>query len=247
MIRPRLLAVALAALLAGGLPAAASAAQLQLFAVDSFSGGSTQMSFASFDPALGTLDRVDVSISGTLVVQGPTLISVIPTPGGPVPLPVPLTAIANQDFFRIGIGSRGFEFATAAQFILTGIASGLGETTSLTRPFSYDFAFTDITDLIGFVFPAFSGATIPPVSIIGRRNDFLDLAQPLPDLPIDIVTQTQLGSAIGFLSATAEAIGSVRITYIYTPAPVVVAVAEPATLALLGAGLFALAWRHRRG
>lgn len=241
MIGSRILSVALVALL--GVPAA-SALTLQQAVGDSFSGSFDTVGFASFDPTLGTLDRVDIAINGSLVLQGPTQTSFIQTQAGPVPQPVALAATVSQDFFRIGIGNRGFEFGLPAQFFFNGLATGAGEPAILSRPFSYSFAFTDFTDLLGFAIPSFTGANQPPTTVNGQRDDFLDLAPPLDALSIDIAVQTMIEQLTGFAGATVNANGSILMTYTYTTPPV--AVAEPATLGLIAFGLCGFALLRRR-
>jgi hypothetical protein len=217
----------------GLMPAAAQAAALMQ--VTGFSGiGPALVDYPSFDPALGALQRIDVSITGSLIVRGLSQLNLIPTPSGPIPAPVPLTAVIQQDFSALA--GRGFDFATPATYILNSLATGLGEAVTLTVPFSYDFAFTDLTDLIGFAIPGFSGPTIPPTLVAGQRSDFLDLAAPLDDLPIQMLLLTSPSSTIGLIAPTAESVGVLRVTYTYNealPTPGV-EVAEPGSLAVLG-------------
>lgn len=241
MLRPSLCIVALAALCAAP---AAHAATLQQIVIDSFSGIADTVSFASFDPALGTLEKVQVQINGSLALQGPSQLNLVSGPGGPAPLPIGVIASATQNFSPIGIGGRGFEFSTPARFAFNITATGNGEQVIFSTPFSYDFTFDAIFDLVGFVIPDFSGATIPPVSVIGTRDDFLDLAPPLDGEPIQILVQTQIENLTGFAFANLTVGGSVQVTYTYkTP---VVDVAEPTALALFGLGTLGLCWRRRR-
>lgn len=223
---------------------AAQAVTLQQIVGDSFSGSVDTLSFPSFDPALGTLDRVNVSITGTLQLLAPSQVNIVSGPGGSFPSQIAVAATVTQSFVPIGINNRGFEFATPAQYLFNSVASGAGEPVSFSTPFSYDFSFTAITDLIGFAIPGFSGPTIPPTSVIGTRGDFLDLAPPLDGEEIQILTQSQIGSLTGLLGGVVTVGGSVLVTYVYTPP--VVDVAEPATLALFGLGTLGLCWRRRR-
>lgn len=241
MDRARLLALAIGLALAAP---AAGAVTLQQIVGDSFSGSVDTLSFASFDPALGTLDRVNVSITGTLVLQASSQINVVSGPGGSFPSPIAVAATVTQSFTPIGINNRGFEFATSAQFLFNSVASGSGELVTFSTPFSYDFAFTALTDLIGFAIPGFSGPTIPPTSVIGLRGDFLDLAPPLDGEEIQILTQSQIGSLTGLLGGVITAGGAVLVTYVYTPP--VVEVAEPEALALFGLTALGLCWCRRR-
>lgn len=227
------------------MPAAAHAAAL--VQVSGFSGiGSVIIDYSSFDPSLGALQRIDVSITGSLIVRGLSQLNLIPTPSGPIPVPVPLTAVVQQDFSALA--GRGFDFATPATYVLNSLATGLGEAVTLSVPFRYDFAFTDFTDLVGFAIPSFSGPTIPPTLITGERSDFLDLPVPLDDLPIQGLLITTPSSTIGLIAPSAESVGVLRVTYTYNealPTPDV-DVAEPGSLVLLGFACLGLLRARRR-
>lgn len=189
-----------------------------------------------FDPALGTLDSVSVSILGTLSVGGAT--GPLITPGGPVPYVYHVDV--TQDYF--GLAGRYFDFLAPASFTFVRNASGAGETFALITIFSYDFDFTATTDLVGFVLPSVSStmsALVPPISGIGgARSDFLlDLSG------VNEIDLVQQASGIGFggpppTVTSVSAAGTIQIDYRFTPAAV--AVPEPASLALLGAALLAL-------
>lgn len=230
-MRRIILCLALGMGLATGLGEPAQAALV--VRTDSFAGATDLLGFAPFDPALGTLNRVDVVIDGQLTVNGVTAPN-FSVPPNPVPIPYPTTIRIDQDFFPSGPGPQGFEFATPATFVLDIPASGAGESVLLVVPFRYDFSFTAASDVIGFVIPSFGGPTTPPTSIIGQRDDFVT---GLPGLAIQTVVQHQATQLLGlpFQSLAASGSGAVIITFDFTPA--LVAMAAPATLPLLGGGL----------
>src|SRR5262245_58203708 len=68
-----------------------------------------QIAVYPFDTALGTLDSVDVAVSGSMFVS-------VDTPSNPLPLPTPyaITVQLIQDFF--GVGGLYFDFNGPALF-----------------------------------------------------------------------------------------------------------------------------------
>ena len=238
MDRARVLALTVGLALAAP---AAHAVTLQQIVVGTFNGPSAA-SFAPFDPALGTLDKVTVSVVGTLVLQGTTAPNL--SQPGSVPVPFPVSAVVDQDFLPVGVGGLGFQASSRAKFFLNGIAPGTGGLVTLSRPFTYDMVFDDLADLIGFDIPDFSGADVPPVSMIGVRAAFLELPPPFDGFPIEISVLDLVGTLTGFISATASSAGSMVVTYTYTTPPV--DVAEPGTLGLLAFGALGLLRLRRR-
>ncbi len=236
----RLMGVLLAIGISFSLATANMAAALTIIETSSFNVTSnpTGVDFLGvdpFDPSLGTLDRVAVAISGVMAVQALAPPNFSPPPS-PIPIPYPLLVRVEQTFF--GLGEKFFTFETPGQFLFTGVALGVGEFISFQRPFSYNFTFNNLTDIIGFVLPGTEGVNIPPI-ISGQRSDFgADLSR-LNE--IDLIQQvfgfSFGGPTLQGLQATAN--GALIIQYDYTPVPL------PGTVWLWGSGLLGLmAWRR---
>lgn len=227
-----------------GLAPAAPAAQVSF--VSGFSGSSFDfIGVTPFDPALGTLDSVQVSIDATLTVAGVTPSQIIMI--GPVPTPVPYTYQISvaQDFF--GLIGKYFDFDSNARFGFSGATSGAGTLPfAFATDFSYDFSFTATTDLSGFTFPTFSssfGTLVPPTSISGTRSDFLETFVPIDEVDLVQNWSSQTAGA-SFATVQINAVhagGSLTLLYNYTaPIP------EPQTYALLLAGLALLGFASQR-
>lgn len=221
MLRGRLLLL----LLLIAAPSTTHAASLALQSV-SFDGAFDALAVRRFDPALGTLDSVGVTINGVLTVNG-----FVPQIQG-VAIPSVFTVTVEQTF--AGIGGDFFDFGTPAGFLLNG--STAGDPFTLNAPFTYSFRFTPVTDTLGFVIPSVSGPTVPPVTVNGRRSDFVgDPAVP------GFITLTHDATALPIvglppvLTSTASR-GSVILEYRYTPATPP-SVPEPSTAWLLALGL----------
>src|SRR5262245_54166840 len=152
-----------------------------------FSGSLTDAeSVTPFDTTLGTLDSVEVEIRGALTVSGLELPFLT---GAPVPLPTPYgyTIEVQQRFF--GLAGKYFTFFDPGRFVFNRVATGAGGGFAFAADFTYGFAFTATTDLVGFVVPSVSttlGVLFPPLSGIGaQRADFIDNG--FPPNEIDMV------------------------------------------------------------
>lgn len=186
-----------------------------------------------FDPGLGTLNEVNVSIDGIVHVNGTTL--------GLVPYQV----FVDVDMF--GLIGRYFDFTgTGLQFIFSGIEPHItctpggcvpvvGPMNQPPMTFSLSFSFTDFAESIGLNHAfltgfSSSGAAIPPVTINGSVSDFVaDPFAPIDE--IDLIMSTSFNGSATFAAANLG--GGMFITYDYTPRPV----PEPGTFALLLIGL----------
>jgi hypothetical protein len=239
-------ALAAAGLICSARPAEASSIVFNSY---SFSGSVTDaMAINPFDPALGTLTSVDVSISGTLSVSGTTSQNMVQSsPGVFVPVPYNYQVNVTQDFF--GLAGKYFDFGNPASFTFTGTASGAGGSLAFVTNFGYSFTFDATSDLVGFVLPS-SSSTVgilipPPGGVTGLRSDFLRTNIPLDE--IDMIqtwsSQSLFGGVPSPQISSVNSAGVLQITYNYTPTPV----PEPSSLALLGLGVTWLAaGRYRR-
>src|SRR6185503_6883013 len=107
--------VAIAVLALVVLAVAPPADALTTTEAESFSGQFDFIGVTPFDPALGTLDRVSVSISGVLTVNGMTGRNQVQAgPGVLVPQAYSYMVDVQQDFS--GLAGRYFDFLGSATF-----------------------------------------------------------------------------------------------------------------------------------
>lgn len=198
----------------------------------------------SFDPNLGSLERVELTLTGQIVLQASTL----PLLSGPVPVPVPYQfSVLPQQGFQ-GQGSFDVAFAFDAVYpVVIGTATGAGGVVPLPPiPFHFSVTFTAATDLSGIAFPAFVGpAGMPPV--FGRREDFVSA---IPGFSVPLLAEHRLtplavgsgGPPVTPIVVPAGAITAILL-YDYTPAQ---NAPEPACALLLGLGLLWIRSRRNR-
>lgn len=188
-----------------------------------------------FDPALGTLNSVNVSITGTLT--GQILASGPCDPGacGGVPY-----LVAVDQTFQ---GPAGQFFSSAAPAVFQYTGSGIiGETFPIATSFAYSFDFNNITDLIGQATPSGIAGPLTAPIITGHLQDFLTPLAPLHEVDVLTTLATNLGT---LATLNVQSTGTIAITYDYTPTPPQPAgVPETGTLAPLG-GLLLVWWGAR--
>ena len=221
---------ALGALLTTAAPARADLIlQVEPFALSGIVG-SPILGFQPFDPDLGTLDRVSVSISGSF------LFTAILAPGQ--------AAVPSVTWEAFGLGGLGFEFAPSdALFLFPAVTNpSLLEPLpiALSTVFTLDFSLTNATDVVGFVIPSVgaTGATLVLPTVVAQRSDFV--ARFAGDSVMEqfvFLPPAGLQPAGGFAGG-----GSVLLQYEFTPA---LSVPEPNGVLLLGAGVLLLCRRRR--
>lgn len=180
------------------------------FTVNSNPSGLDFIGVHPFDPSLGTLDKVAVTIIGQMTLQGFAPTNFVPTTA-PTPIPYAYNIRVEQTFD--GLAGKFFTFETPGQFLFAGVALGVGEPLVFQRSFSYTFNFDNLTDIIGLVLPSTTGVAIPPI-ISGQRPDFLATFLPLNE--IDLLQQVfafSIGPPLQGLVAMAD--GSLTIQYDY--------------------------------
>ncbi len=165
-------------------------------------GAGTLISIEPYDPALGRLDVVQVSIQGVLSIIGSAQ-----TVGS-------YQVEVTQDFAGVnaGVDDRLFEFGAPARLIYNGVALAPDEPFAVSTPFTYTFTFDAGTDAVGYAVGTLSSdwVSVPPPTIFGRRADFVESEQ-----PADQITLVQSPTAIGAV-AVASSSGTLSLDYHYT-------------------------------
>ena len=226
-------------------PAApAPAVPLSQFLTYSGSGFDAEQA-TPFDPALGTLDSVDVFIRGQLSASGVTATNFT---GGPVPMPVSYgyTVEVSQRFF--GLVGKYFEFFEPARFVFSSVASGTGEPFAFVTDYTYEFDFDAASDLVGFTLASVSSTSgtlfPPPTGIGGQRADILPALPPIDEIHlVQAASATAIGASPPVI-ANFNTNAVMEIRYNYTP--VAAAVPAPGSGALLVLAGGVAVWVRRR-
>ncbi|MEX0761299.1 MAG: hypothetical protein WD208_09045 [Dehalococcoidia bacterium] len=209
-VAPSLASTAARPAYAAGTPAPTATpptpAQLVDNQVKSFSSSSSAvdvLAFNKFNPALGTLDKVFVSIIGQMSADG------INPPVGIPPLLQPFSVNVETHVDSL---IDGFAFGTPAIMSLSGTGF------PVSGSFTFSFEFGQASDLVGFVPPSGVSGVTPPVTINGTRSDFIDTAGLGIGWQIQFRNTHILTSGSASVT-TSSANGAVNVQYFYTPSP----------------------------
>jgi hypothetical protein len=187
-----------------------------------------------FDPALGTLYNVSITIQGNMSA------TVFNTPFGDInnPIPYGYTIGVHQLFYGVP-SSIFFEFQDpGGTFIINGHSLGNQDTFAFATSFSYDFRFNDITDLFGGTVPNTSNV-LPPPFINGLLENFIENRVASNMIALEQWNEYLGGSGPPPSLITSEASGILMIRYDYTLVPL------PTSVLLLGSGFLGL-WGLKR-
>lgn len=203
-----------------------------------------------FDPSLGTLEGVDLSFSGSTVFSVVTGASWYTDGyGAIIPMPYVITPTLTIDI----AGINGYFSFGSPISLSTGIpATGFPGAFATEINYSFSFSYNNFLDTflgpsdVNYTSSA-GGYLIPPVTMGGHLNDFIDDASLLDMLALNY----ELGfveSARIPLSPTlvnASSLLNISTTYHYTPYQEV-SVPEPDGILLFAIGLLLLMmWRYK--
>lgn len=189
--------------------------------------------FNTFDSNTGTLDTVEIRITGNLLVN----VTSPPSPQGSPPAPYVFGFNSELEF-------GGFGFLINPTIIANG--SNGGSVTPHTFNFAYTYTATldASSDLLGFAAIGTSSLlTNAGLAVNELSPPFMSLSRAalsanVPGLPFVVLPQLTVSgfsSAAVAPSGTATSNGDIAITYNYTP--VAAAMPEPGSMALLALGL----------
>lgn len=235
--------------LVGGQANAMTVSYTSTFAVSNntnFATATDSIDVTPFDPSLGTLNSVSVSISGQTHVD----YTAMPFFTGQYPAGYTYNIFADQSF--IGAGNKYFAFGSPATFgwmLAWYDALGNASHETFDNTFTYDFTFNDVTDQAGQAALTTTNTTgfnsSSPSTVNGYLANFIDDGLSVNQILLlqfpKIITQV---TSVPFTMATT---GLLTLTYDYADAPLDPApVPEPSTMLLFGSGLFSLAGFRKR-
>lgn len=195
-----------------------------------------------FDPSLGTLNSVSVSISGQTHVD----YTACPAFAGMSPIGYVYNIFVDQQF--MGAGNKYFIFESPAMFSWMSAwydPLGYAAYETFDNAFTYNFTFNDITDQAGRADLTTTNTTgfvcSSPLTVSGYMADFIDTGAPINQ--ILFMQNTNIVTTVFDVPFSLSTMGSLTISYDYTPYPdpAPAPVPEPATMLLLGSGLLGLA------
>ena len=204
-----------------------------------------------FDASSGTLDAVEVDISGRITLNASLPGNTIDTgAGGLVPSPYGYS-------FQIEQSLPGFSFLSQPRLSLSE-ANIIGPNgLVVSYDYTYSFIFDATSDLIGFASIGTSDTLIasrgtasatPPVGATGDRGDFSFLGPGsmisfVPLLELNVSLGNGYNGSGGPPSGTLSSVGRIAVTYRFTEP--VLALSEPASLFAMLFGVLAFGFAGR--
>jgi hypothetical protein len=191
-----------------------------------------------FGPEKIYLEGVNVEIDLKTFVIGMAHPFLIPTPGGPIPVPYQYKIDVKNDF--TGLAGKYFEYEFPSTWQTIGMTSGYP--TPIYYPLQHNSRseFNSATDIVGFTTPDVTGNFTSPILVNGTMDKFID--NPLVPLPDKIMFMQELVSVTGFIPLDMNVVnlGHIKIEYEYSAIP------EPSTIMLLGLGVVGMAFMFRK-
>jgi len=204
-----------------------------------------------FDASRGTLDSVEVGITGRITLNARLPGNTVDNGVGGI-LPSPYSYL-----FQIEQSLPGFNFLNQPELSLVG-ANVIGpEDFVATYDYTYSFIFDATSDLFGFA-PIDTSETLvasrgtasatPPIAAVGDRGDFSSLVSGstllfLPVLELDVTLADGYNGSGGLPSGQLSSVGSIAVTYRFTES--VSTLSEPASLSAMLFGLIAFCFARR--
>lgn len=189
--------------------------------------------FNSFDTSLGTLDTVDIRITGNLLVN----VTSPPSPLGTPPPPYVFGLTTELEFGGLG-------FPINPSVIATGTNNGAVMPHALNYGYTFTASLDAVSDSLGFAaINTSSLLTSAGLTVNEVRPPFMSLSRAAlsangPGIPFIVLPQLSVSgfsSAAVAPSGSANSRGNISVTYDYTPRAV--AMPEPNSMALIALGV----------